>query len=159
MGVKIGGALHDPSLVGAVETVAHPIDDPVEWHERDREQRQFPGVEEHRAKREREDERVQQEIQEGVVEEVPDLNGIGHARSYFTDAHGVEERLRQLQQVAPQNRMIDERAKVELLANSVIDKAILELLRATPQTPLELTTDGDTLLAVYATPKGDSLDV
>ena len=28
----------------------------------------------------------------------------------------------------------------------VIDKAILELLRATPQTPLELTTDGDTLL-------------
>ena len=28
----------------------------------------------------------------------------------------------------------------------VIDKPILELLRATPETPLELTTDGDTLL-------------
>jgi antitoxin component of MazEF toxin-antitoxin module len=28
----------------------------------------------------------------------------------------------------------------------VIDKAILELLRATPDTPLELTTDGETLM-------------
>jgi antitoxin component of MazEF toxin-antitoxin module len=28
----------------------------------------------------------------------------------------------------------------------VIDKPILELLRATPETPLELTTNGDTLM-------------
>jgi len=28
----------------------------------------------------------------------------------------------------------------------VIDRTILELLRVTPDTPLELTTDGDTLL-------------
>ena len=28
----------------------------------------------------------------------------------------------------------------------VIDKPILELLRATPDTPLELTTDGETLM-------------
>lgn len=28
----------------------------------------------------------------------------------------------------------------------VIDRTILELLRVTPETPLELTTDGDTLL-------------
>ena len=28
----------------------------------------------------------------------------------------------------------------------VIDKPILELLRATPETPFELTTDGETLL-------------
>ena len=28
----------------------------------------------------------------------------------------------------------------------VIDKPILELLRATPETPMELTTDGETLM-------------
>ena len=98
--VKVGRALHQLPLAGSIAPVGKPVDRGIGGHKSEGKKRELPRIEGHRDKGEAEDQRVQDQVEQRVVEKTPDLNRVRDPRGDLPHPHRIEKRLGQTQQMS-----------------------------------------------------------